>query len=373
MCSSLDGPGRILGPLGLAEKRLRREPAALQEGGPAGAGAGGALKRTPGRGLLVGMCDARQYQLLQPRPVRGQSPVNGYQLLDFGAGRRLERFGTFVADRPCPTAEGLAKAEPEAWAAADARFERDEPRKGEWLRSREPPDPWTVGHSAMTFELKLTPQGQVGFFPEQADNWDWIRERVRAGAAAGNPRRVLNLFAYTGGSTLAAAAAGAEVVHVDAAKNIVAWARRNAGLSGLEARPIHWIVEDVRKFVRRELRRGSRYDAVILDPPSYGHGRRGEVWRLSKHLAGLLAACAELTGGRPRFVLLTCHTPGFGPDRLAAMTREAFGDDAFASVDAGPLVLTSASGRRLPAGTMVRTAGPFRRSKAPLVSPGRTG
>ena len=129
--------------------------------------------------------------------------------------------------------------------------------------------------------------------------------------------KVLNLFAYTGGSTLAAAAAGAEVVHVDAAKNVVAWARRNAELSGLAHAPIRWIAEDAMKFVKRELKRGNRYDAVVLDPPSYGHGPQGEVWRLSKHLPRLLSLCGELTDGRPQFIVLTCHTPGYDAELLS--------------------------------------------------------
>ena len=164
--------------------------------------------------------------------------------------------------------------------------------------------------------------------------------------------KVFNLFAYTGGSTLAAAAAGAEVVHVDAAKNIVAWARRNAELSGLGDAPIRWIAEDAMKFVKRELKRGNRYDAVILDPPSYGHGPQGEVWRLSKHLPRLLSLCHELTAGRPEFMLLTCHTPGYGPDTLREMMLEAFGSEGI--VSAGALTIRSAAGRMLPSGAVVR-------------------
>ena len=151
-----------------------------------------------------------------------------------------------------------------------------------------------------------------------------LRAPTEGWSERGEKVKVLNLFAYTGGSTLAAAAAGAEVVHVDAAKNIVAWARRNAELSGLAAAPIRWITEDAMKFVKRELKRGNRYDAVILDPPSFGHGRRGEVWRLSKHLPRLLAICGELTAGRLAFMLLTCHTPGYDAERLAEMMKEQF-------------------------------------------------
>ncbi|MDY0170775.1 MAG: class I SAM-dependent methyltransferase [Thermoguttaceae bacterium] len=277
-----------------------------------------------------------------------------YQLLDFGEGRRLERFGRVFVDRPCPVAEAVGKAEPALWPVAEVRFDARDAQQGDWTGIGRLPHPWILRCERMAFELRTTPLGQVGLFPEQADNWRWICEQLESGSKPGSSVRLLNLFAYTGGSTLAAAAAGAEVVHVDAARNIVAWARRNAQLSGLETRPIHWIVEDARKFVRRELRRGSRYDAVILDPPSYGHGRRGEVWRLSKHLAGLLAACAELTGGCPRFLLLTCHTPGFGPERLGEMTRAAFGAAEPGVMAAEPLTLASASGRLLPAGAAVR-------------------
>jgi 23S rRNA (cytosine1962-C5)-methyltransferase len=291
-----------------------------------------------------------------------------YALLDFGDGRRLERFGEFTLDRPCPAAEGLGRADPNQWASADASFDGRDQEKGQWTNRREPPPRWTIAHGRLRFELKRTDFGHLGLFPEQAENWDWIahvlpspgtdRRLVGRGAGGegdGNSLKVLNLFAYTGGSTLAAAAAGAEVMHVDAAKNIVAWARRNAELSGLADAPIHWIVEDAMKFVKRELKRGNRYDAVIVDPPSYGHGPRGEVWRLSKHLPRLLAMCGELTAGRLAFMLLTCHTPGYNADTLRAMTLEAFGDAGL--VTAGPLTIRSAAGRQLPSGAFVRMGG----------------
>ncbi len=166
--------------------------------------------------------------------------------------------------------------------------------------------------------------------------------------------KVLNLFAYTGGSTLAAAAAGAHVTHVDAARNIVAWARHNADLSAFGKSPVRWIADDAVKFVKREIRRGSRYDAVILDPPSYGHGTRGEAWRLAEDLPRLLALCAELTIPRPRFILLTCHTPGFLPARLRKLLSAAFGS---AHVDALPLALVASTGRTLPSGFVARWAG----------------
>lgn len=287
---------------------------------------------------------------------------NGYQLLDFGGGRRLEQFGEIVLDRPCPAAEASAPTNPATWTAAHARFEGRENEKGHWTDRRELPERWTISHGPLQFELKRTAFGHLGLFPEQADNWAWIAESIRRleyGDELPHPKRprILNLFAYTGGSTLAAAAVGAEVVHVDAAKNIVAWARRNAELSGLAGASIRWIVEDAVKFVKRELKRGNRYDAVILDPPSYGHGPRGEVWRLSKHLPRLLSLCGELTGGRPKFMLLTCHTPGYEAERLAEMLREHCLPDvpvSFGQMEGGLLSLRAADGRQLPSGVVVR-------------------
>jgi 23S rRNA (cytosine1962-C5)-methyltransferase len=280
-------------------------------------------------------------------------PPDQYELLDFGGARRLERVGGAVLDRPCPTAERIAPGDPPRWQAADARFQRTGELEGDWSFTRPLPQPWTVAHEPLVLELRPTPFGHVGLFPEQADNWEWIRVQVARALESGVRPRVLNLFAYTGASTLAAAAAGAEVVHVDAARNIVAWARRNGELSGLAERPIRWVVEDAVKFVKRELARGNRYDAVILDPPSYGHGPRGEVWRLSKYLGRLLAMCGELTAGSRQFMLMTCHTPGFDGARLARMLATALGNNA-GSVTAEPMTLAAADGRRLPSGVALR-------------------
>nr|MBC8426721.1 class I SAM-dependent methyltransferase [bacterium] len=203
--------------------------------------------------------------------------VNQYQLLDFGDGRRLERFGPLVLDRPCPAAEEVTPAEPALWQAADGRFARTDGKQGEWMSAGPLPERWTISHGPLTLELKRTEFGHLGVFAEQAANWDWLTEQISAAHppgrtpdAGGSPLKVLNLFAYTGASTLAAAAAGAQVTHVDAARNVLAWARRNADLSAMSAAPIRWIAEDAQKFVGRELKRENRYDAVILDPPSYG-------------------------------------------------------------------------------------------------------
>jgi len=272
-----------------------------------------------------------------------------YQLIDFGEGRRLERFGPLMLDRPCPAAEKLHRADPAAWQAADARFDRGDGQQGRWISRGELPARWTVDHGSFKLELRLTPAGQLGLFPEQADNWDWIGEQLRWG---GRSAKVLNLFAYTGGSTLAAAAAGAEVVHVDAARNTLAWARRNAELSGMTRKPIRWIAEDAMKFAKRELKRGNRYDAVILDPPSYGHGLHGEVWRMAKHLPQLLQTCGRLTAGRLQFMLLSCHTPGFDAAKLAAMVTDVLGSGG--QLRAEPLTIRAAAGRSLSGGMAVR-------------------
>ena len=285
-----------------------------------------------------------------------------YELIDFGGGRRLERFGPWLLDRPCPAAEGLARAQPDAWQQADARFDRTEGEESQWSLGQGLPEQWTIAHGPVVFELKRAPAGHLGVFPEQAANWDWIADQFRKrgqslsskGTVPFSPLKILNLFAYTGGSTLIAPAAGAEVVHVDAARNTVGWARRNAELSGLADRPIRWITEDATKFVKRELRRGNRYDVVVLDPPSYGHGPRGEVWRLSNHLPQLLRLCGQLTAGCRRFMLLTCHTPGFDPARLEAMMAEALGETDEGTVTARQLTIRSAAGRELPSGVVAR-------------------
>jgi 23S rRNA (cytosine1962-C5)-methyltransferase len=277
-----------------------------------------------------------------------------YQLLDFGRGRRLERFGEFVLDRPCPAVERVAKADPKIWDNASACFEDGGEKAGRWFYPRKPlPEAWTIGYDRIRFELKCTPQGQVGIFPEQAENWPWI-SRLPVSQGTEEKLKVLNLFAYTGGSTLAAAAAGMEVTHVDAAKNVVDWARRNAELSGLADAPIRWICEDAWKFVKREIKRCNRYDAVILDPPSYGHGPKGEVWQLTKHLPMLLAQCAELVAGQCQFLLLTCHTPGYDAERLSAMLKEQFSIDADRSIIAQPLMIPDTRGREMPSGMVVR-------------------
>ncbi|QDT70937.1 class I SAM-dependent methyltransferase [Lacipirellula limnantheis] len=284
-----------------------------------------------------------------------------YELIDFGDGRKLERFAGWVLDRPCPSAAGVTKTKPQAWRGAIARFEGDRAADGEWspAAAKWPQREWTLRvplgvDRSFQMLLEPLPSGQIGLFPEQWDNWRWIAPRV---AAQGPPLSVLNLFAYTGGSSLAAAAGGANVVHVDAAKSVVARARENAAAAGLAQHPIRWIVEDALKFCRREVKRGNRYDAIILDPPTYGHGPKGEEWNIKRDLLPLLELCGELTERRPKFVLLTCHTPGIGPAELSAYLSEGI----FGSCGQPPrtmeLSLSTADGRRLPSGMAARWPG----------------
>jgi 23S rRNA (cytosine1962-C5)-methyltransferase len=294
-----------------------------------------------------------------------------YELIDFGEGRKLERFGAWLLDRPASAATGLKKVTSHVWKTATARFLGDRAAAGEWQPK---PERWTTRQECsavsvgdnLSFNLQLEslPSGQIGIFPEQRCCWDWLAQTVqRLKKVSASPDiarsglNVLNLFAYTGGSTLAAAVGGAEIVHVDAAKSIVARARENAAASGLANRPIRWIVEDAMKFCRREVNRGNRYDAVILDPPTYGHGPKGEEWVIKRDLLPLLELCGELTERCPKFVLLTCHTPGIGPAELSAYLSEGIFGRCGQPPKTGELFLETADGRRLPSGVYARWPG----------------
>lgn len=292
--------------------------------------------------------------------------LNDYSLLDFGDGRRLERFGTYLLDRLCPAAEGVRKSRQEIWCHADFRFEPDEKFKnserGRWTPQM--PSPWTIDFGSLCFELHASPFGHVGVFPEQRDNWRRIEKQLGEAAKTRNEKiRVLNLFAYTGGSSLAAHLAGTpapapapvEVVHVDSSKSAVDRARRNAELSGISS-GIRFIVEDVRKFVRRELVRGNRYDAVILDPPSYGHGVKGEPWRIFEHLPALLENLVSLLSEHPVLLLLTAHTPGLDAARLRKMLLDA-GWPNSCDTETFSMEIPSETGRPLPAGHGVFAVG----------------
>jgi 23S rRNA (cytosine1962-C5)-methyltransferase len=273
-----------------------------------------------------------------------------YELLDCGDGRRLERFGPYVLDRPAPAATDEPRLDRRAWVAADGRFTRSS-GGGRWTWRPEPPEPWPVSVDGLTFELRPASGGQVGLFPEQRPMWAWLAEQVgRAAAGRAEPPEVLNLFGFTGGSTLTAARAGARLTHLDASRGAVAWGRRNVELSGLADRPIRWLTDDAEAFVRREIRRGRSYDGVILDPPSYGHGPRGRAWRLADRLDELLAGVARLVGERAGFVLLTAHTTDLGPQDIRARLAGAIERRC----QSGHLELRAGSGARVQLGAFAR-------------------
>ena len=276
--------------------------------------------------------------------------AHDYQLLDFGGGARLERFGDRHVDRPHPGALG-ERADPAAWSRADLRFDRD---RG-WSGPARSDGAWPFAQGGLRLQLRPTDAGQVGLFPEHLGMLGWLADRVDLGLRAGRTASVLHLFAYTGLATLAMAEAGAEVTHVDASRPTVAWARRNADLSGLSDRPIRWIVDDAVRFTEREIRRGRTYAGIVLDPPTYGHGTGSKPWRLEADLQGLLSASAGLLEPEG-FVLLTAHTPGFDAGRLAELVADAFGAIGRGG-EAGELAVATATGRRLELGAFARASG----------------
>ncbi|MBA2115979.1 Ribosomal RNA large subunit methyltransferase K/L [Planctomycetes bacterium FF15] len=270
-----------------------------------------------------------------------------YNLLDFGSGRKLEQFGSVVLDRYSPSAEGFKATKPKLWSQAIAKYVRRNETQGDWIDADQLPTAWQVAAGPLKFRLKTTKFGHLGLFPEQFANWNWLIQTCRDSP---RPLKVLNLFAYTGGSSLACALGGAEVTHVDAAANVVKWARSNAELSDMTEAPIRWIAEDARKFVKREIKRGNTYDGVILDPPSYGHGSKGEVWRIDKHLPLLMGSLNKLLSENPKLLLLTCHSPGYEDDTLRHMMGEAFPSVSSRQIKAGALTIQDRSGRHLPSG-----------------------
>ena len=290
-----------------------------------------------------------------------------YQLLDFGGGRKLERFGDWIIDRPSPPAEKASRSAPELWEQAHLRFDRKDGLKGKWklIKSDKPLDfgengeefpSWSISYQDhFQLHLNLSPVGHLGLFAEQAENWHWIMQQVqRLAKRQQEPVKVLNLFAYTGGSTLAAAAVGAHVTHIDSAATSINRARANADSSGLGNASIRWIQEEALLFCQRELKRGNQYQGIILDPPSYGRGPKNQVWKIGKHLLPLLELCGELTGRKRGFVLLTNHSPDFSSADLEASFADAIFGSCGAGARARRMTLIAQTGQRLDAGCVVR-------------------
>ena len=271
-----------------------------------------------------------------------------YELLDCSGGERLERWGNVVLIRPDPQVIWNTPKEHPLWHRADARYVRSKEGGGHWECRRQLPEAWNINYKDLQFKISPTGFKHTGLFPEQAVNWDMMREKI---AGAGRSVKVLNLFAYTGGATLAAASAGASVCHVDAAKGMVHWARENAELSSLAERPIRWIVDDCAKFVEREIRRGNTYDAIIMDPPSYGRGPGGEVWKLEDQIYDLVKLCTGVLSDDPLFFLLNSYTTGLSASAMAyvlGVNMQKFGGGVSAEEIGLPV---TASGMVLPCGS----------------------
>lgn len=282
-----------------------------------------------------------------PAPaVFDHPPVEGYRLLDCGRGEKLEQLAGLVVRRPDPQAMWRPRLDEAAWARADLVFERQSDRGGRW-RGRAPED-WSLSHAGATLRLRPTPFKHVGLFPEQSANWAWTADRIADLRAAGSERpRLLNLFAYTGAATVLASLRGAFVTHVDASKPSLRWARENAELSGLAGDAVRWICDDAAAFVRREVRRGRRYDGVLLDPPPYGRGPDNQKWTFEEGVAELLDGVHQLLEPAAGFVVLSCYAVGTSP--LAF--RNLLGDLGAGEVQAGELALPQEGGQRLlPAG-----------------------
>ena len=273
--------------------------------------------------------------------------MTDYELLDSGNGLKLERFGRVILSRPAALAIWQPQ-KPALWKTATAEFDR---KGGLVWRGREKlPESWAVNLRGIKLKLSTTDFGHLGVFPETFDIWDRIEGAIntRKKNAAAAPQ-FLNLFAYSGGATLMAAKAGAACCHLDASKGMVEWARENAALNGLTDAPIRWIVDDVHKFLEREVRRGRVYDAVLLDPPSFGHGARGELYKIERDLPKTLDLIKPLLSSNPLFLMLTCHTPGFSPAILANILRQF---SSGARVESGEMMLTGAPDVfKLPSGT----------------------
>lgn len=235
-----------------------------------------------------------------------------YELIDASDGERLERWGRYTLVRPDPQVIWHGDKKHPLWQKADASYRRSRSGGGAWSENRLP-ESWSISYGELRFRIKPMGFKHTGLFPEQATNWDWFSDLIRK---AGRPIKVLNLFAYTGGATVAAAAAGASVCHVDASKGMVATAKDNAALSGLADAPIRYIVDDCRKFIEREIRRGNRYDGIIMDPPSYGRGPTGEVWQLESCIDEFVALTSQVLSDRPLFFLLNSYTTGLSASAM---------------------------------------------------------
>lgn len=272
-----------------------------------------------------------------------------YKIIDTSDGDKLESWGGKTLVRPDPQIIWKTPRKTDLWDKADAVYHRSSKGGGEWEYRKRLPENWNISYGDLKFIIRPTGFKHTGLFPEQAVNWDFMADKIRS---AGREIKVLNLFAYTGGATLACANAGAQVSHVDASKGMVQWARENAAASGLSDKPIRWLVDDCLKFVQREIRRGNRYDAVVMDPPSYGRGPGGEVWKLEDCIYDLVKTCSEVLSDKPLFFLLNSYTTGLSPSVMAYILNEVITPGFGGKVTADEIGLpVEKSGMPLPCGS----------------------
>lgn len=274
-----------------------------------------------------------------------------YELIDCSYGEKLERWGSQILVRPDPQAIWKTPRKNALWNKPSARYSRSETGGGHWDKNKLP-ESWQIKYGGLTLNVKPMNFKHTGIFPEQATNWDYAMNKIKS---AGRPISVLNLFAYTGGATVACAKAGASVCHVDAAKGMVTWAKENARSSGLENAPVRWIVDDCGRFVEREIRRGRRYDAIIMDPPSYGRGPGGEVWKLENNLWDFVSLCSGVLSDNPLFVMINSYTTGLSPSVLSYICQSIFGKKSGGNSESRELGLhVTESGLILPCGSTCR-------------------
>ncbi len=271
-----------------------------------------------------------------------------YECIDTANGEKLERWGDVVLCRPDPQVIWDTKASPELWKTADAHYHRSSSGGGKWEYRKEIPEQWVVRYKNLAFNIKPMGFKHTGLFPEQAVNWDYMMDKISTRKGA----KVLNLFAYTGGATVACAKAGAAVTHVDASKGMVQWAKENAKLSGLQDAPIRYLVDDCMKFVEREIRRGNKYDAILMDPPSYGRGPGGEVWKIEDSICQFVRRCTLLLSDDPLFFIINSYTTGLAPTVLINLMKMCLPEGKTQSSEIG-LKITS-SDMVLPCGATCR-------------------
>lgn len=277
-----------------------------------------------------------------------------YEVIDTSDGEKLERWGDYLLVRPDPQVIWDSEKKNKGWKHPNAHYHRSNKGGGDW-EFFDLPQQWSISYGSLNFQLKPFKFKHTGIFPEQAANWDWFSSIIKDAAASGRKVKVLNLFAYTGGATLAAAAAGASVTHVDASKGMVGWAKENAVSSGLENAPIRWLVDDCVKFVEREIRRGNTYDAIIMDPPSYGKGPKGELWKIEDSVFPLIKLCSQLISDDPLFFLISSYTTGLQPAVLTYMLELAIKKPHGGSVESSEIGLpVGKSGLVLPCGASGR-------------------